>query len=225
MKKICLLVFTSILTLATGCSSVPVDEKDPASLFKDAQSEIESDHYQIAIDKLQAIKNKFPYSNFAAESQLRIADVYFIEDLFAEAAANYQIFKDLHPKHAKVAYAMFRIGKSYLQDAPTLLERDLSPLKKALEAYQDFLNRFSESPEAVEARKDVVNIRKRLAEKELLIGDFYFRREIYLSAQSRYEKILQLYPDTDEAKVADSKLTETKKKIDAAEGSKKYGTQ
>ncbi len=191
-----------------------VDENDPASLFKEAEAEIQSDHYIIAIDKLRAIKNKFPYSNYAAEAQLRIADVHFIQDHFAEASANYQIFTDLHPKNSKVAYAMFRIGKSLFKDAPGLVERDLSPLKKSLSAYQQFLNRFPTATEAPEATKDVSEIRKRLAQKELLIGDFYFRRELYPAAKPRYENILTQYPDTAEAQMAQSQLAKTNEFLD-----------
>ena len=223
MKKVFSLVLTSILIAAAGCSSVQVDEKDPASLFKDAEAEIASDHYIIAIDKLRAIKNKFPYSSFAAESQLRIADVYYIQELFPEAAANYQAFKDLHPKNPKVPYAMLQIGKSYFRDAPTLIERDLSPLKKAFDAYQEYLSRYPDSPESTTARKEVGEIRKRLAEKELLIGDFYFRRELYRAAEPRYEKVVQNFPDTEEAKIAAGKIADIQKKPQAVGDTKNHG--
>src|SRR4051794_12993325 len=118
-KSSILFLIISLLISIAGCSSAPVDENDPASLLKEAEEEIQSDHYQMAIDKLRAIKNKFPYSKFAVDAQLRIADVYFLQESFAEAATSYESFRDLHPKHEKVGYAMFKAAKSYFNDIPS----------------------------------------------------------------------------------------------------------
>jgi outer membrane protein assembly factor BamD len=192
-----------------GCGGKPVDEGDPASLMADAEDEIKSDHYQVAIDKLKVIKNKFPYSKYAIDAQLRLADVYFMQESYPEAAGSYEAFRDLHPKHERVAYAMFRIGKSYFNDIPDPVARDLTPATKALNAYEDFLKRFPDSPDAPEARKDLLQVRQNLAAKELYIGDFYYKRDFYASAQPRYQKVIDLYPDTEAAKEAKTKLEKT----------------
>jgi outer membrane protein assembly factor BamD len=197
----------SVLSLSS-CSGPTVNENDPASMLNDAEEEIKSDHYQIAIDKLRAVKNKFPYSNQAVTAQLRIADVYFLQESFAEAAAAYESFRDLHPKNDKVPYAMFRAGKSYFNDIPEPLSRDLTPAQKALDAYTQFLKRFPQAPESAEANKDIGLIRKTLAAKELYIGDFYYARDFFESAKPRYKKIVELYPETDSAKSAEQKLHE-----------------
>ena len=196
-----------LLALAlNSCSSTPIDENDPGALLKDAESDIQNDHYQIAIDKLRIIKNKFPYSKYAVDAQIRIADVYFLEESFGEAAISYESFKDLHPKHEKTAYAMFRAGKSYFNDVPSTNARDLTSARKSLDAYNDFVKRFPDSPQTQEAQKDILTIRERLAEKELAIGDFYFSREFYQSAKPRYKKTIELYPETPAAKKAEEKL-------------------
>lgn len=200
------LILGALLVILGGCSGKSIDENDPAALFKDAEEEIKSDHYQLAIDRLRTIKNKFPYSKYSVEAQLRIADVLFLQESFAEAAANYESFRDLHPKHEKVGYAMFRVGKSYFSDIPSPLSRDLTPAQKSLDAYNEFLKRFPQAPEAPEARKDLAEVRKILAEKELYVGDFYFKHDYYESARPRYKKILQLYPETGAAETAKEKL-------------------
>jgi outer membrane protein assembly factor BamD len=195
-----------------GCSGKEVDQNDPASLMKEAEDEIKSDHYQMAIDKLRMIKNKFPYSKYSVDAQLRMADVYFMEDSFPEAAAAYESFRDLHPKNEKVEYAMFRVGKAYYSDIPSPISRDLSSATKAQDAYNDFLKRFPTSTYAAEAKKDVEDIRRVLAEKEMYIADFYYKRDFYQSAEPRYRKIVELYPDTPSAKDAQEKLDDIAKK-------------
>ncbi len=191
-----------------ACAGKTVDENDPSSLYKEAEDDISSDRYMLAIDKLRVIKNKFPYSSVSVDAQLRIADVYFLQESFGEAALAYEAFRDLHPKHPKVAYAMFRVGKSYFQDAPSNIARDQSSMQKALESYNEALRRFPNAPEAVEAREEANSARRQLAEKELYIGNFYFKRSDFESARGRYTKILSLYPETVSAQEARQKLTQ-----------------
>ena len=194
------------LTFFTGCSTVHVNENDPVSLLNEAEQEIKSDHYQLAVDKLRVIKNKFPYSSVAVDAQLRIADVYFMQESYVESAASYEAFRDLHPKHEKTPYAMFRIGKSYYNDIPSTVARDLTPAQKALDAYKNYLTHYPSGPDTTEATQDIAEIRNLLANKELSIGDFYFNRDFYDSAKPRYKKIVELYSDTPGAKLAQEKL-------------------
>ena len=94
-----LLLGLSLAGALHGCAGRVVDDNDPASLLADAEDEIKSDHFQLAVDKLKEVKNKFPYSKFSIDAQLRLADVYFMQESYADAAAQYETFRDLHPKH------------------------------------------------------------------------------------------------------------------------------
>jgi outer membrane protein assembly factor BamD len=200
------LLFLAFLGLAAGCAGKDVDESDPAALMKEAEEEIENDHFQLAVDKLRAVKNKFPYSKYAVDAQLRIADVYFLQESFAEAALAYESFRDLHPKHEKTAYAMFRIAKSYQNDMPGTVARDMTSGYRALEAYNEFAKRFPAAPEAEDARRQAADVRRVLAEKELYVAEFYFKRDDPYAAKGRFAKIVELYPETDSARIARERL-------------------
>jgi outer membrane protein assembly factor BamD len=190
----------------SACSSSKTVEEDPAAIYEDAESEIKGDRYQLAIEKLRMLKSKFPYSRYAAEAQLRIADVYYLQELFQEAALAYEAFRDLHPKHEKASYALFRIGEAYQADMPGNVARDLSSGKRAVEAYEDFLKQYPKDERVPNAKEQLGVVRTRLAQKELAIGNFYFRESQYDSAKGRYEKILKSYPETDSATEAQDKL-------------------
>jgi outer membrane protein assembly factor BamD len=208
MKKWFLIAPLMALSLASlwSCGGKVVDPNDPESLYKEAEEEVETDHYQLALDKFRAVKNKFPYSQWAVSAQIRIADVYYLQESFGEAALAYEAFKDLHPKHEKVAYAMFRLAKSHEGDMPGNVARDLTPGYRALDAYNDFLRRFPNAPEAKEGREAVTRIRSSLAAKELYIGNFYYGQSEYDSARGRYKKLLELYPDSPHVTEAKEKL-------------------
>jgi outer membrane protein assembly factor BamD len=195
----------------SGCSTAQIDENNPESLMRDAEEDIKNDHYLIALDKLRNIRNKFPYSKYSLEAQLRIADVYFAQESYPEAAASYEAFYDLHPKHEKTAYALYRAGKSYLNDMPGTVARDLGPAHKALEIDQAFISQYPDANEATEVRKDISDIKNALADKELYIANFYFKQSLYYSAKPRYEKIVESYSGTPAEQIALERLSEIEK--------------
>ncbi len=214
------------LTLATSlaaCSGKAVNDSDPNQLYADALEDLKADHYQTAIEKLRTVKNKFPYSKVAVDAQLKIADVYFAQESWAEAASAYETFRDLHPRHERVAYAMYRAAKSFFNDIPSPIARDLTPATKAVDAYNEFLKQFPAAPEVADAQKDLGQAREDLAMKELYIGDFYFKREFYDSAKGRYQKIIELYPASQSAGQAKSKLDLAEKYLSEAKKEGKNG--
>ncbi len=211
------LAMTSIVTGImiggfSGCSSAEIDENNPTILLKDAEDDIESDRYILALEKLQKIKNQHPYSKEAVEAALRIGDVYFLQENYAEAAATYEAFRDLHPKHPKLAYAAYRVGLAFFNDMPENHARDLTAGLKAEEAFREYLTQFSTDENAVSAREKLTETRRRLSEKEMYIGNFYFKREKWESAKGRYLKVVSLYTDTPFAEDAKKRLKEIEEK-------------
>lgn len=182
--------------VGTGCSTEGVDENDPAALMKDAEEDIASSRYIMALEKLQKVKNQHPYSRQAVEAQLRIADVYFLQENYAEAAATYEAFRDLHPKHPKLGYAAYRVGLSYFTDLPSNHARDLSSAYKAQDAFRDFIAHYPDDPNIAAARANLAETRKILAEKEMYIGNFYYKREMWEAAKGRFTKVVNQYADT-----------------------------
>lgn len=205
------LLVLGIQAMNLGCAGKSVEDGDPSNLYKEAEEDIGSDHYQLAIDKLKIIKNKYPYSKYAVDASLRLADVYFLQESFTEAALAYETFRDLHPKHPKVPYAMFRIGLSYYNDLPSTIARDVTDAQKAQDAFNDYLHRFPSDENVKEAQKDLAAARQTLAEKELYVANFYYKRHFYDSAKGRFEKLLKLYPETGPAQEARDKVARIEK--------------
>lgn len=191
-----LLVCFFVMFLLFGCSSKKIDESNPQDLVNDAEDDISSKRYIVALDKLKAVKNKFPYSHLATQAKLRIADVYYLEEAFVESAAAYESFRDLHPKHEKADYVIFRIAESYFNQLPSTEDRDLTAANKAIEAYKELINLYPKSTFIDTASKHLKESFDRIVEKEFYIAEFYFVRKMYDSAVPRYEKITTNYPGT-----------------------------
>lgn len=193
-------VFLALMAAAqvfVGCSGKKVDESDPQALYKDAEEDITDKRYTMALDKLKSLKNKFPYSHLATQAKLRIADVYYDEESYIEAAGAYESFRDMHPKHEKADYVIFRIGESYFNQLPSGVDRDLGPAQKAIEAYRELIQLYPKSQYVDQARKHLDESTERLAGKERYIADFYFKHDMYDSAAARYEKITTKFPGTE----------------------------
>ena len=126
-------------------------------LYAQGVEALEDSNYIDAIKDFTEVKNKFPYSQYAALAELRVGDTYFEQDKFVEAVDSYRIFTRRRPNHAEVPYAMFRIGQSFDQQRPgdffcsTCLRKDRGGTRSG-ESLSSFLNRFPNDKRAGKAK-------------------------------------------------------------------------
>lgn len=184
-------VFILGLLMTLGCSSTTKDTNTPEGAFQAAEEYEKDEMYEEAINKFAEVKNKFPYSRYATESELRIADIQYKREAWIEAQNAYQLFKDLHPKHAKVAYVTHRLAMSYFNQLPSTIDRDLSLANSAIQYFDEVIQSYSSSEYVQEAKEKRAECRKMQAEKVLYIAQYYFIRDIYDSALLRYESLLK----------------------------------
>ncbi len=177
-----------------GCSSDGKNSDAAEGAYAIAQEFDKDERYEEAIKRYQEVKNKFPYSKYATMSELSLADVYYKQESFAEAQVAYQSFKDLHPKHAQIDYVSFRIGMSYFKQLPETIDRDLSLANNAIAAFDEVLSKYSQSTYVQESKDNRLSALKMLAGKEEYIAEFYFKREKFDSALTRFEGLLASYP-------------------------------
>ena len=148
------------------------------------------------------VRNNFPYSQYAALAQLAIADMAFERDDWLQAATLYQDFVKQHPSHPKADYAAFRAGTAYFNDRPSDLfllppshEKDLAPVRQALEALNRFVNSFPKSEFLPRARAMIGDCRELLARHERYVAEFYWKREQWRGAAGRYMTLADSYGD------------------------------
>lgn len=185
-----------LLTFSVACSTAEkYDASTPEGGFKQAEEFEKDDRFEEAIAKFTEVKNKHPYSRFATEAELKIADLHFKREAYVEAQSAYQLFKEFHPKHPRADYVTHRLALSYYNQLPPTVDRDLSLADKAILYFDEVLNTYSKSEFAKDAKEKREGVLKMLAEKELYIADFYVIREKYDSAVKRFEGVLRTYPN------------------------------
>ncbi len=192
--NIAVLLLISGISLFSGCSSSEKKSDTAEGAYALAQDYDKDERYEEAIRRYQEVKNKFPYSKFATQSEMAIADVYFKQESFAEAQVAYQAFKDLHPKHPQIDYVTYRLALSFYNQLPSTVDRDLSLAQSTIQYFDEVVSRYPNSEYVKDSTEKKNATLKMLAGKEEYIADFYFKRENFDSALIRYENLLKKYP-------------------------------
>ncbi len=209
--KLPLFVLVGALTVA-ACSEKEFDPNDAKKSFGIAKEPYDKGHFEDAVKRLGEYKARFPYSQFAAEAELLIAECEFNLDHFQEAATAYDTFVKLHPKHPKAEYAKYRVAESYWEDSPDVITREQEYTEKAVKRWEEIIQKNPKSEYASKSQEMIGKGRRRLAESVQFVARFYCKREIWHSCAYRYQELLDKYADMKD--LADEALIMAAKALD-----------
>lgn len=174
--------------------------------FEAGEEELANGDYDKAITYFQFVRSKYPFSQYAALSDLRIADAKFAQKKWLDAASAYEVFIRLHPRHEEVEFASYRLGISYFHAVPSdffLLppstSRDQTFTKEALAAIDRFILTYPLSKFIEDAKAKQVLLFSYLALHHQHVADYYERRGRYLAAIERHLLVEDLYPESAES--------------------------
>ncbi len=189
MKKIFVIL---ILLASLGCAAKK-EVYEPVTKFKEAEEYMQKESFEKARKAYQEIQERSPERSYDPDIMLRIADTYFGEEKYDEALVGYQAFLNYHPVHRDAPYAQYQIAMcSYRQ--LTTIDRDPEPTRTAIKEFGKLLQKYPKSPYEEDARRYVSICTNRLAEYELYVGRFYFKKGSYKAAIGRFENLLKNYP-------------------------------
>ena len=173
---LCVAVFCVI----TACSSTPKNQDT-------AKKALSGTDEQIFLG--DSIKK-----NYDPNVIMKRGEAFFEKEEYTEAIVEYTHFLDLHHAHTLASYAAFRVGESQMKLTKGI-QRDPSPIQKAIEAFERVRKDFPGSRYDGPALQKIQECHDLLAQTHLFVGEFYYRRGSYLAAAHRFEQIMKLYPD------------------------------
>jgi outer membrane protein assembly factor BamD len=203
-RPVALVIAWSLVLLAgSGCALLDrvLTKRPEASIGSDqdllsrGEAAISQKRYEEGRKHLQRLVNQFPESELVPAARLGVARAYLQERRYDEARAEYHRFIELFPQHERVDEAHYYLGLSYYRQMEKT-DRDQTLSKKAIAEFQTVAAEFRDSQYAADARLKRVHCIRQLADKELYIGKFYFRRGSYGAAINRFETVLKEYPGT-----------------------------
>ena len=134
-------------------------------------------------------------------AELKLADLDFTQGHYPEAREKYLTFVKVHPTHSQADYAAYQAAVTHAEEIPSdffllppAAEKDQTSVQSAQRTLEDFLRQYPESSYVEEAKKKLVEVKRRLAQHELYVAEFYKRRERWKAVVTRLEVLLERYP-------------------------------
>ncbi len=206
-KKLSLVVASVLLFGMSACSLLPekVDETKNWSvtkLYSEAREEMAGGHYERAIQLFEKLESNYPFGTYAQQAQMEIAYAHYKAGDQAQALAAIERFIKLHPNHANVDYMYYLRGLVNFNDKVGFLnvlytqdptERDPKATREAFTAFKQLVDKFPNSiyaPDSLARMKYLVNA---MAQYEVHVAKYYFRRGAYVAALNRAQGAVSDY--------------------------------
>jgi outer membrane protein assembly factor BamD len=182
-----------LCALVSACSI----KKPPTGedYYQQAQLNFANKEYHAAIENYQYVVDKYPFSPYAEESEMKIGLAYYKDKEYAQAVAALDDFQRMHPTSKSLQLVSYYIAMSYF-DQVGREDQDQSKTELALARFQAMEQRFPESEFAELAKEKSEICREVLARHQKVVGDYYFKRANFRAAESRLAELMQKYPDT-----------------------------
>lgn len=199
-------------TLLAGCGTLGLfsetDRSDytAAQYYQEASELLEKEKYAKAIELYQELESTHPFGFHTEQAQLEIIYAYHKNENPEAALAAADRFIRLHPTHPSVDYAYYMKGLINFTGDQSFIDKlirgDSSPDRDpkgtlaSYNAFQELVNRFSDSRYAEDARQRMAFLNNTLAMHEVHVADYYLRRGAYVAVVNRGKQVLNDYPET-----------------------------
>jgi|GEM_PF-873312 outer membrane protein assembly factor BamD len=159
-------------------------------------------NYTKSIELFQKLVYEYPFTRHLADADFYIAEAYFKTKDYEIALQAYQDFLTRHPRHPKAEYAHYQIALCHYERRKKNPLRDQSETMEARQAFQALLISYPETVYRKDAEDYLKKCEELLMEKEVRIGDFYYKKKEYWSASLRYQRAWAEFPKTSKADYA-----------------------
>jgi outer membrane protein assembly factor BamD len=199
VKRIIPLLLIGVALSACGQKTAGLQEGAVAPdthLFENGMQYLEKNQFIKARLSFQTLINTYPDSEHTPASFLSIADSYYAEggtENLLQAEAQYKDFLIFYPTHdmaddaqLKIASINYKLMKPY--------DRDPTNARKAEIELRRFIQNYPDSELIPTAQEALREVEETLARRDHEIGEFYFRRDSFTAAESRFKEVLDKYP-------------------------------
>ncbi|WP_417534745.1 outer membrane protein assembly factor BamD [Marinobacterium stanieri] len=210
MRPLKVLATLVLFSLLSACSWFGGDEKvapdvPEQELYEEALSALESDNYDLAIEKLQLLEARYPFGRYSEQAQLELIYAYFRNYEPASASAAADRFIRLHPNHDNIDYAYYLKGLTAFEQDRSFIaqylpidvsQRDPGAALDSFESFSTLLTRYPDSEYAPDAQKRMQFLKNRLAAYEVHVAAYYMKRQAWVAAANRGRYVVENLQET-----------------------------
>jgi outer membrane protein assembly factor BamD len=205
LSVVCVSLLATVALLTAGCSSTPIDKTatmSPNKIYAEAKDELAASQWERAIPLLEKLEARAAGTPLAQQAQLDKAYAQYKSTETAQALATLERFMKLHPVSPALDYAIYLKGVINFNDdlglfakftRQDLAERDQKASKESFEAFKELVDRFPDSRYANDARQRMNYIVSSLAQYEVHVARYYYKRGAYLAAVNRAQVAVSDY--------------------------------
>jgi len=184
------------LLLLTACASQPVvvsPANQASAHFQEGEAFFEQGYYQDAITSWEKVRQSYYSPDLNILAEMMIAEAYFADEKYVEAAVAYEAFLKNNPEHAKAQDALYRLGLANMRQ---MLDHDQDQMstRQALATFRSLLQRYPQEPRKAEVLAYIDHCLYQLAAHEMMVGKYYLKTGQYQAAIKRFEGIVSQYP-------------------------------
>ncbi|MEK6693411.1 MAG: outer membrane protein assembly factor BamD [Nitrospirota bacterium] len=195
MKIFYFFLILSLIISSCASSDKADEQKEPSVLYKEAEEKIKKGSYEEARESLKKVIERDAEKSYSPVAQIRTADSYYDEGKFDEAIEEYKRFLSLYPHNKYASYVQYQIGMSHFKQIENI-DRGHEHLEGAIREFENLIRNYPRNPFIEEAKERLKKCRDMAAEYEFYIGKYYFKKESYNAAVSRFEGIIKKYPQS-----------------------------
>lgn len=191
------------------------EEKNPfqgmtaEQLNAEARKALKKKQYASAAKHLEAMETMYPFSDHTEKSQMDLIYAYYRNEDYPSAAATAERYIHLYPRSRNVDYAYYMKGLANFQQTHGVFAKYL-PMDESwrdpgtqAQAYADFgilVEKFPDSKYKPNALQRMIYLRNMLAQHELNVSKYYFRKKMYVAARERATYLVKNYPQAPSVK-------------------------
>jgi len=205
LSVVCAIVLATSALSLTGCSTATVDKTigmSPNAIYQEAKEQMDNGQWDKAIPYLEKLEARAAGTPLAQQAQLDKAFAHYKSAEPAQAIATLERFIKLHPASPALDYALYLKGLVNFNDdlgmfsalsRQDLSERDQKASKEAFESFRELVTRFPDSRYTPDARQRMNYIVASLAQYEVHVARYYYKRGAYLAAINRAQTAIADY--------------------------------
>jgi outer membrane assembly lipoprotein YfiO len=194
--------------LGTACSTAPPYAGwTPEQLYEHGQRAFLEGDWSEARRAFERLVLNFPGFDHAVEARHYLARTFFEAEEYLSAVAEFSRIVQVYPDDQLSPNAWMGLCRSYAAMSPHP-QRDQQYTIQARNTCQQVAGDFQGMPVGDSAAVVAREMHNKLGEKAFGVGQFYFQRKIYESAEHVFRRLLDDYPDTEAAPRAIARLIE-----------------
>lgn len=175
-----------------------------SKLYAEARDELSTGNYDKSIEYFEKLESRYPFGIYAQQAQMEIAYAHYRQGEQPQALAAAERFIKLHPNHPNVDYMYYLRGLINFNDKVSLFnflskqdlsERDPKAARDAFDSFKQLVDRFPNSKYAKDANERLNYLVNAMAQHEVHVAKYYYRRGAYVAAANRAQSAVKDYPE------------------------------